>query len=740
MALNSITSAMTPMRISGLGTSGLDTSSIVSQLMKVERIPLDKLNQDLQLAQWKQTAYRDMTTLLTGFKSSFFDILNPTSNMLSQSSYIKFLPTSTDSSIVTLSGNADSIAGSHKITVNELASGAVSQSSASVTKGVVAAVQADFTAAAGKSFVLNIDGTAKTINIDGSITDAQSLQNAIDSAFGSGKVRIDDVDPDPTKVMLSFSPVSGSGVNKITLSSGSTDALGSLGFGTGAILSNRLSSTDSLETVASKMKNTFTFSSDNVSITINGESLVFNKSTSLGSMLSQINSDTKANVNIQYDEVADTFKVTAKQMGTGNTLDIQESGSTLLTAAKLNGTTGTGPVSLVDYTNKKIGIVIDGVEKDITLNKDYSTLTYADLASDLSSGISSAFSGKSVNVGIDGTGLLTIGPTADGSTVSVSEPSSGIADSALANLKLTANYTPGKDADVMLDGTELKRSNNTFTVNGITYNVLAKSSTEQTVSLTSDTDGVYNNIKNFVDKYNELIGKMNDKLVEKYDRNYAPLTDDQKAAMSADDITKWEDKAKTGLLSNDPLLQNVVYNMRKALQDSVKDISSTLSSIGITTGSYVEKGKLYIDDAKLKAAIQNNPNTVMNLFAKKSSSVTTNIDITSADRVIRYGEEGLAYRLSDILDDNVRTIRDNNGNKGILLEKAGMVGDSSEYKNLFYNQINTDNTKIFDLNERLTEKENNYYVKFSNLEAAITKMKSQGSWMSSMLGGTTTGG
>lgn len=47
-------------------------------------------------------------------------------------------------------------------------------------------------------------------------------------------------------------------------------------------------------------------------------------------------------------------------------------------------------------------------------------------------------------------------------------------------------------------------------------------------------------IKSFITDYNALLGKINTKLYEKYDKTYQPLTDDQKKDMSETQITKWE--------------------------------------------------------------------------------------------------------------------------------------------------------------------------------------------------------
>ena len=55
-------------RIGGLA-SGMDIDSLVKDLMKAERMPLDKLKQKKQVLEWQRDDYRSMNTLLLDFRS-----------------------------------------------------------------------------------------------------------------------------------------------------------------------------------------------------------------------------------------------------------------------------------------------------------------------------------------------------------------------------------------------------------------------------------------------------------------------------------------------------------------------------------------------------------------------------------------------------------------------------------------------------------------------------------------------
>jgi flagellar capping protein FliD len=69
-------------RIGGLA-SGMDIDQLVSDLMKAERIPLDKLSQKKQYTEWQRDDYREMNKALFEFDQLIFD------GILKQGSYIK---------------------------------------------------------------------------------------------------------------------------------------------------------------------------------------------------------------------------------------------------------------------------------------------------------------------------------------------------------------------------------------------------------------------------------------------------------------------------------------------------------------------------------------------------------------------------------------------------------------------------------------------------------------------------
>lgn len=746
------------MRLSGLST-GLDTDSIVKQLMQVERIKVDKAMQKRTLLEWKRDDYRSIISSVKSFSDTYMDVLS-SSNMRSQNSYKAFFATSSDSSYVTATASADASAGLKSIKIENLAKSESKLSAESITRDVQGKTINDAMAlaAASKSFGFTVDGVTKYITIDSTVIDKASLvasiKTKLDAAFGAGKIDVT-IPGD----RLTFKAVAGSGVNKLKISSASSnDALADLGFTSGetagqtANFSNRIDVLGSIETMAGMLKNTgLTYTTangkDSIYLIINGKHFTFSKDMSVSSMMAQINSDSTANVNMQYDEINDKFVITSKQMGEGNNLNISENGSTFLnkTYMNLNSIEAANTKNLnFAAAGESFSVNINGTTKQITL-KDTDTTESA-----IQTKINDAFAGTGLSVTVSDVDLdnkLEFTPSSG--YIYIGEPVTGT--SALAKLGVTANYVAGEDAKVTIDGQSITRSSNVFNVSGITYTLLKETGADtKTITLTQDTDKVFNNIKTFVDKYNGMLDTINKEITEKKNKDYLPLTEEQKEAMSEEEIKKWEEKAKAGMLYNDGVLNEMLSSMRRALYDNITGISGSLYSIGITTNSdYKDKGKLVINETVLKDKLKNAPDLVMNVFSKESSSSYSDVLNDSTLRTQRYKDNGIVNRLYDIIQDNIRTTRsasrtyvDGSGNtvriegkKGILIERAGIIGDIKEFDADIPKQIKDMDYSIVDMLGKLTEKENSYYKKFSSLERIMSQMNSQSAWLSQQFSG-----
>jgi flagellar hook-associated protein 2 len=279
----------------------------------------------------------------------------------------------------------------------------------------------------------------------------------------------------------------------------------------------------------------------------------------------------------------------------------------------------------------------------------------------------------------------------------------------------TASQSPQDAApgSVMINGITHAVNGSTLMFDGIEMNLKSVGKTK--INVKPDEDAIFNSIKSFVDKYNDVISKINGKITETAYKDYKPLLDEEKQALSETQVNQWEDKAKSGLLRQDSLLGSTLNEMRRTLSSSLTGTGvdskfDTLSEIGITTGAYQEKGKLHIDETKLRQAISENGSNVMDLFTKVS---------TSSNPDVQNNETGLANRLYDVLKNGISKVTDKAGS-ALYLTDNSVIGKD----------LRSMDSNISKWNTRLTDIENRYWKKFTAMETAMNNANSQSSWLS----------
>ncbi|MBF4694499.1 flagellar filament capping protein FliD [Fusibacter ferrireducens] len=292
------------------------------------------------------------------------------------------------------------------------------------------------------------------------------------------------------------------------------------------------------------------------------------------------------------------------------------------------------------------------------------------------------------------------------------------------------NREEGLNATLVLDGTAIVQSSNKFTHDGVTYTLNELSADPIDIKIDLNTSEVVDNIKDFVKEYNELIEYINIKVSEKKNYDYEPLTDEERESLSEDEIKKWEEKAKQGILRGSSELSTLVRKLRSTFIDPVDGAGLTMKDIGISTKNYNDKGKLTIDETELKNALEDNFDKVVDLFTKGSDVPYTDYD----NRSTRYNENGVGNRILDLLKDYTRLTRDTDGYKGVLVMKAGVEGDISFSSSVLSLEIKEYDKRIESLIDSIADKENSYYKMFARMESALSQMQSQGSSLLSQLG------
>lgn len=307
----------------------------------------------------------------------------------------------------------------------------------------------------------------------------------------------------------------------------------------------------------------------------------------------------------------------------------------------------------------------------------------------------------------------------------------GTRDFFSANMKISeGGHVLGQDAVFSINGLATTRSENTFTIDGTTIQLKEKSTTDPiSITLTPNTTAVKDTIVKFVNQYNELVEKINGKVNETKYRDFTPLTDEEKEDMSESQIKLWEEKAKSGLLKSDSILTNLMSQMRTIFSDSVSGSGITLQEMGITTSAnYKDNGKLVIDETMLNKALASNATEITAFFTNESSYKYGD----TANRGTRYAENGLAARINDLLNDNIRFTMNENGKKGLLVEKAGYEKSSTDTTSDLAKKIKEMESRYAVLLDRMNDTEARYYSKFTAMESALQKMNAQSSSLSSM--------
>lgn len=297
-------------------------------------------------------------------------------------------------------------------------------------------------------------------------------------------------------------------------------------------------------------------------------------------------------------------------------------------------------------------------------------------------------------------------------------------------LGMTQLVQNGHDAEVTLDGVNLRQASNTFTISGVTYNLKSKSLTNPdtgslmpiTVAVKPDIEKTIDTVQSFADMYNAMVTTINNELRENRNRDYMPLTDAQKSDMKDSDIASYTNLAKSGMLRNDSTLSSLLNNMRLNFSTPIKGLTgkyTSASSIGIETGKYVDDngnisseasngGKIYIDEDELREALEADPDAVYKIFGTDGDSRDS---------------KGVADRLYDQMYDTMSQLKTLSGYPNAVDTSSVLAKQLTDY-----------NERLNSMTDQLEMIQERYYRQFDAMETAINRMNSQSSWLSQQLG------
>ncbi len=645
---------MAGVRMTGLA-SGLDTESLVKQLSDAYQMKVDNAQKKQTKAEWKKEAWASLNTKLMNFYKGALNTFKSVGTYNSKS-------VNGSLSGLNITANAKSANGNHKVQVMSTAS-AQMWTGHRINKDTITAT----------SYKGATDSSAKIADLYDS--NGYSVLNKINgSSFlvGHGDqstevtIQIDENTTVDEMLTSVNGQMSGTGLR-------ATFEQGALKF-------------ENISAVASMDADGKTTYADGYAVTINAKD--------------QASADA---LGMHYDQ--DGKGTTVAPLSNDNDKNSVNTSTVLYEKVQTADATVTGTTKLVDLGIAE-GTVIKVNGKELSIDR---TSTLNSLAT--------AMAGTGINANYDASqGRFYLSSTATGTdnAFEVEADADTLAKLGLDLQDGEAGKIAATNAEVVYNGVTYEQASNTFNINGLTIEAIQPGEA-QNFTVSSDVDGIYDKVKSFIKEYNSLITEMNTLYNAESSRGYEPLTSDEKEAMNDEDIKNWESKIKNSLLRRDSTISSLLTNMRTILNKSV-EVTGTdgstkryaLSSFGIVTGEYSEKGQLHIngdaDDAsysskedELKAAIAENPDALVKTLT------------------------GLGTEIYEYMQKAMK--KTDTSSALTFYDDVTMDKDIKNYKQ-----------DVKDLKEKVTAEEDKYYKQFSAMETAMAKLQSQQTYISQLFG------
>lgn len=653
---------MAGVRMTGLA-SGLDTESLVKQLSDAYQTKVDNAKKKQTKAEWKKEAWASLNTKLMDFYKGALNTFKSAGTYNSKQ-------VNGNLSGVKVTANSKAVSGNHKIQVKSTAN-AQMWTGHKINKGTYTA--SSYTA---------ITDTSKKIS-ELYDKNGYSIQNALNgSSFTVQNTE------DGSKVDVNINIDENTTVDDLLRD-----------------INTQLNGTG---LKASMTQGRLTFTNETATETTDPATGTATYSGGHSLTITAANETSAKALGLTYDASGKGMTVKSKSEISGNEVNTV-SGSAFAYDKQVNADTDiTGGSKLIDLgIAQGTSIKVNGTE--IVVDR---TTTLDSLAS--------AMAKTGLNASYDtnqGRFYLSSKNTGVENAFTVEADDATLAALGLDLADGEAGKIDASDASLVYNGVEYTQATNSFNINGLTMDVSSVGG-EQAFSVDTDVDGIYDKVKSFVKEYNTLISEMNKLYDASSSRGYEPLTSDEKDAMTDEDIKNWEDKIKGSLLRRDSTISTLLTSMRTTLNKSVEVTNSdgttsryALSSFGIVTSDYTEKGQLHIQgnaddsdfaslDDKLKAAISDNPEALMKTLTTLGDEIYKNFQ-SSMKRVVGV-RSSLTFYNDLEMDDDIKSYKED----------------------------------VTSLQEKLQDEQDKYYKQFSSMETALTKLQSQQTYISQLFGGS----
>lgn len=702
-----------PLRMTGM-TSGLDTDSIVSALMEAQTTKKTKVENKKTKLEWTQNIWTGLNKKLYSFYT------DSAGKMRFQSSYQTKKAASSDASILTATAQSSASSGSYTVKVNQLAAA---------------------------QYVTSAKVSAKSTDASGKVTESKVTSDTKLSALGF------DTEGDTTIEITAGEKTINLNVDETTTVRDFVNALKDAGLNASFdekqgrfFISAKESGADGKFTITSKtMTGEQVAAQNKLMDSVDYSNLSSGDQDTVKKILSDLKNaqDTSAAADAEKS-LQDISDRTAKEKATeyyNNKLT-----DDILSQYKYetDGTDGTGDAHKagdIDYSKVKQALQNAGLDNNVYTDSDRLIVLKQKIIEPAVTEklASEEYTGKidnAVTSGLEDAGIekqserySTIRLAVNGYAQAMKDGTEQSKESALKLLgmddidgsavKESADGTgmvviEAADSIVQVNGATLTSSNTTLDVNGLSLNLVSASDREVKVTVSNDSTAVYDAIKDFVEQYNSALSEMNKYYYADSARGYDPLTDDQKEAMSDEEVEKWETKIKDSLLRRDSTLSGILETFRTSLTGITVKASDgktySLANLGITTGKdYKEYGLLHIKGDEDDNDYADSENTLQSM-------------INSDPDIVMEVMSGIVSNLYDSINKKISTTTTMKSALSFYNDKE-MTKQMTQYKK----DIKSWETKLSDMEDR-------YYKQFSAMETALSKLQSQQNSLASYLG------
>ncbi|MEY8402883.1 flagellar filament capping protein FliD [Oscillospiraceae bacterium 44-34] len=473
----------------------------------------------------------------------------------------------------------------------------------------------------------------------------------------------------------------------------------------------------------------------------------YTEDTKLSKIMSDINSNKAAGVQVGYSQTTQNFTFTSKETGADSKVEMGEglaqaifgstdipdqSGSSFAESYGINW--------LREGESAEFSFSVPGRELKFNITKDTTIQEVVDKLNKSPMGMNHSFAYNKYS------GQIEAKDKSSGAALDLKITDRDGDDVEFDQSKAPAiSYTPGQDAKftVTVNGETINmtRSSNNVNIDGLTISMKEEFDGSYNADGTQNVDGggnpVYKNsvtfesqtdsdkivdaIKSMVEDYNTMMSEIKSAYSTMPYRksggsfaNYEPLTDEERQGMSESAIERYEEKAKQGILFGDRNLNNLYTKMNQAFSFSNKADVDTLKDMGISIGFDIGTGgqSVQIDESKLRAMLDSDPDRVSELFTKS---------------------DGIMDRMKTQLDYYSKTTGEP---KGVLIQQAGSpLSSLSLMNNQWQQEIDRYSSQIEKWQDKLESQVDRYTQQFSRLEVLINQMNSQSSTLAGLMGG-----